>query len=372
MRATFQIICCSALICHALAVEVHKCMKTDLFSYIKEDQPYCRRYESPELITNNWKPTLLQERYNKLKMASSSGSNGFYRPRSALARALYEKQSNDRLLQEFDQNEWYRVNQDRLSPELHKKFVQLHPDEETKVFLSNSIDKSSWVWTQIWYLLAKAVLKHFWSITDINGWLGRGSMFVLSEAQVRQLLQNSPRKPNDTRLGALVDVGAGDGEVSRRFANLYSINYATEISASMQKTLAKKGYTLLDTDDWWREQQFDCVCMMNLLDRCSKPVTMLKQAHSAIAPGGVLVIALVLPYKPYVEADHKPEERLPISGMTFEEQVTSFVKFMRSLGFELSSWARAPYLCEGDFAQAYYWLDDSVYVFEPAAAAPDT
>lgn len=29
--------------------------------------------------------------------------NGLYRPRSALARAIYEKQRNDRLLEEFDQ-----------------------------------------------------------------------------------------------------------------------------------------------------------------------------------------------------------------------------------------------------------------------------
>ncbi|CAH2039758.1 unnamed protein product, partial [Iphiclides podalirius] len=64
---------------------------------------------------------------------------------------------------------WYRVDTTRISEDLKKKFVQLHPDEETKEFLSVSIDKSSWVWTQIWYLLAKAVLRHFWSITDING-----------------------------------------------------------------------------------------------------------------------------------------------------------------------------------------------------------
>ncbi|XP_045450855.1 protein-L-histidine N-pros-methyltransferase-like [Melitaea cinxia] len=102
-------------------------------------------------------------------MANNSGLNGLYRPRSALARALYEKQRNDRHLQEFDQNEWYRVDKSRVNEELQQKFVQLEPDDETKEFLSNSIDKSSWVWTQIWYLLAKAVLKHFWTTTDING-----------------------------------------------------------------------------------------------------------------------------------------------------------------------------------------------------------
>ncbi|XP_075978914.1 protein-L-histidine N-pros-methyltransferase isoform X4 [Anticarsia gemmatalis] len=344
-------------------------------------------------------------------MASGSGVNGFYRPRSALARALYEKQHNDRYLQELDQNEytiennkdcycitdatflnlvsnkkkrkekdrqldlllskWYRVNKDRLSPDLVRKFVQLYPDEETKEFLSSSIEKSSWVWTQCWYLIAKAVLRHFWSVTDINGWLGRGSMFVLSEAQARALLRAAG---HGVGAGALVDVGAGDGEVSRRFAHLYPHNYATEISTSMRKALASKGYKILDTEDWWRYRQFDCVCMLNLLDRCNKPKTMLLQARDALAPGGVLMLALVLPYKPYVEVttDHKPEERLPIEGKDFEEQLSSFVKFMREEAcFELVSWTRAPYLCEGDFAQAYYWLDDSVYVFKKTADTPN-
>lgn len=69
-----------------------------------------------------------------------------------------------------------------------------------------------------------------------------------------------------------------------------------------------------------------------------------------------------------VTSDHKPEERLPIQGATFEEQASSFVQFMRDeMGFALAAWSRAPYLCEGDFAQAYYWLDDSVYVFTPLA-----
>ncbi|KAH9641706.1 hypothetical protein HF086_005152 [Spodoptera exigua] len=197
-------------------------------------------------------------------------------------------------------------------------------------------------------------------------------MFVLSEAQARALLRTTG---HGIGAGALVDVGAGDGEVSRRFAHIYPHNYATEISASMRKTLAEKGYKLLDTEKWHHYRQFDCICMLNLLDRCSKPKTMLKQARDALAPGGVLMLALVLPYKPYVEvtSDHKPEERLPIEGAYFEDQLAAFVKFMREeAGFELVSWTRAPYLCEGDFAQAYYWLDDSVYVFKPTAVDPTT
>ncbi|XP_069359212.1 protein-L-histidine N-pros-methyltransferase isoform X2 [Maniola hyperantus] len=332
---------------------------------LKEYEQICRRHGYTELNESDLDISISNS-YDDEDMANNSGLNGLYRPRSALARALYEKQRNDRHLQEFDQNEWYRVDKSRLSPELQQKFVQLEPDGETKKFLASSIDKSSWVWTQIWYLLAKAVLKYFWTITDINGWLGRGSMFVLSAEQAHKLLRAAKGGPNNT--GSLVDIGAGDGEVSRRFAHLYTNKYATEISGCMRKALSSKGFTLLDTEDWWREQRFDCVCMLNLLDRCARPRSMLQQARAAIAPDGVLLLALVLPYKPYVEvtSDHKPEERLPIQGVTFEEQAASFVQVMRDeLGFELAAWSRAPYLCEGDFAQAYYWLDDSVYVFTP-------
>ncbi|KAJ8713372.1 hypothetical protein PYW07_013742 [Mythimna separata] len=370
MNLTFRLLCYTVFIWQVLSA--NSGYKSHLFCYYMKDCQQDPPRDGNIRLDPRFMQAAVQARGSDVdKMTSGSGVNGFYRPRSALARAMYEKQHNDRYLQELDQNEWYRVNKDRLTPDLIKKFVQLYPDEETKAFLSASIDKSSWVWTQIWYLLAKAVLRHFWSVTDINGWLGRGSMFVLSEAQARALLRVTA---HGIGAGALVDVGAGDGEVSRRFAHIYPHNYATEISASMRKTLADKGYKLLDTEKWHHYRQFDCICMLNLLDRCSKPKTMLKQARDALAPGGVLMLALVLPYKPYVEVtpDHKPEERLPIEGLYFEDQLAAFVKFMREeAGFDLVSWTRAPYLCEGDFAQAYYWLDDSVYVFKPTAVDPN-
>lgn len=80
----------------------------------------------------------------------------------------------------------------------------------------------------------------------------------------------------------------------------------------------------------------------------------------------VILVISSLFYFSLVTADHKPEERLPIDGEGFEEQAVSFVKWMKNEGWELKAWARTPYLCEGDFTQSYYWLDDSVYIFSPA------
>lgn len=79
-------------------------MKSDFLFYTKERQLFCST-QNTQLKTRYWKTSLSETAKNTGNMASGSGSNGFYRPRSALARALYEKQSNDRHLQELDHNE---------------------------------------------------------------------------------------------------------------------------------------------------------------------------------------------------------------------------------------------------------------------------
>lgn len=59
-------------------------------------------------------------------------------------------------------------------------------------------------------------------------------------------------------------------------------------------------------DAWrWAEEAgdalYDVVTCLNLLDRCDTPRTLLSQIHAKLVPGGTLVVALVLPFSPYVE-----------------------------------------------------------------------
>ena len=64
-----------------------------------------------------------------------------------------------------------------------------------------------------------------------------------------------------------------------------------------------------------------------------------------------------------VGGDHQPEERMPIKGISFEEQAANFINnVLIPAGFRLEMWTQLPYLCEGDLNQAYYWLDDAVFV----------
>ncbi|CAF4866158.1 unnamed protein product [Pieris macdunnoughi] len=77
----------------------------------KEEREYrevCPKHEHFELL--DWELNLPLERRIRYEEMASSGLNGLYRPRSALARAMYEKHRNDRYLQEFDQNEVSLLN----------------------------------------------------------------------------------------------------------------------------------------------------------------------------------------------------------------------------------------------------------------------
>lgn len=59
-------------------------------------------------------------------------------------------------------------------------------------------------------------------------------------------------------------------------------------------------------------------------------------------------------------------ETLNIKAKNFEAEVKNFVdEVLSPNGWELLRWTRLPYLCEGDFQQAYYWLSDALFVIRP-------
>lgn len=93
---------------------------------------------------------------------------------------------------------------------------------------------------------------------------------------------------------------------------------------------------------------------------------MLKQIHSKLRAGGILILALVLPYDPFVERGFlklPPSEYLPISSKSWEESVSKlWIKVLRPMGFKPLALARVPYLCEGDLNTEYYSLDDAIIV----------
>ncbi|XP_045462364.1 protein-L-histidine N-pros-methyltransferase [Harmonia axyridis] len=286
------------------------------------------------------------------------------KPRGALARAIYNKHISDRYMNNFDRSKWYNCNIEQVPPAIAAKFVQLDHDKESMKFIQESEEKSDWIFIQIWHVIVRSILGWFMTQTSINGWLQRGSMFVISSAQFLKLLKSD----GDWHRDSLIDLGAGDGAVTAQIAPFFGKVYATEVSNTMRTLLQTRGYKVLDVEDWDADRKYDMIACLNLLDRCNTPLQMLKQIRQALKPNGMVFLALVLPFSAYVEIgskNHKPKELLPIIGASFEEQVTSVIEdVFHPSGFKVESWSRVPYLCEGDLRQSYYWLDDALFVLK--------
>ena len=196
--------------------------------------------------------------------------------------------------------------------------------------------------------------------------LERGSMFVYSETQFNELLSVD----SNWRTDALLDLGAGDGRVTEKMAPHFNHIYATEVASQMQRLLTRKGYTILGLDNWSSHRKYNVISCLNLLDRCDKPMTLLREIRKSVTDDGRLIVASVSPYSPFVEENasngNKPTEFIRMNTTCIEDQVNIMVNDMfKPSGFELVNFSRVPYLCEGDLTTSFYVLHDIIFVLRP-------
>ncbi|CAF0769143.1 unnamed protein product [Didymodactylos carnosus] len=287
--------------------------------------------------------------------------------RSTWARAVYNKIQNDRCLEDIDHRIWYKLeNNNLLLENIRPLFIQFNEDNDTKEFLQKSYEKSEWLLTQLFHSVVTSLLTLFLTRTSTNGLLGRGSMFVYSTEQFSSLLDiisNSETK----KFQSLLDIGASDGTVTSQMEPLFNQIYVTEMSSTMQWRLKQRGYTVLDTDNW-QDLKFDVITLLNVLDRCEKPLTLLKNIREHLnETNGRLIVSIVLLFQQYFEYknDHRPSEQLIIDGNTPEEQINSFIlNVFQPSGFKCIKVTKLPYLCEGDLERSYYYLPDYIFVLE--------
>lgn len=190
------------------------------------------------------------------------------------------------------------------------------PDETTLHWLDRAKTMSENLWLQLYHIFARFFLSMFMTQTDVNGILERGSMFILSEDQfVTLLLKGGVQFPaiDNNRPVLMLDIGAGDGEITERFRNsverlmpdpVRGLNvFVTETSWIMRKRLEKyQNFTVIEVPDVRRElANLDLVTCFNVLDRCADPHQMLNDIYHILGPNGHAVFALVLPYSHYVE-----------------------------------------------------------------------
>ncbi|XP_020614866.1 methyltransferase-like protein 9 [Orbicella faveolata] len=287
--------------------------------------------------------------------------------RSRTGRLLLERLAfDDNQEQEIGKATWYRCEKSELSDELQSKFVESTLDEETEAFLNNCHQKADAVFSQIGHLLFKGFFGFFMSATTANGILDRGSMFVFSNAQFQTIMSVD----ESWKTGTLLDLGAGDGKVTSVIKHHFDEVYVTEQSPSMRWRLSGRGFKLLDESEWMNvDFKFDVISCLNLLDRCDKPLTLLRDIKQTLCPvTGRLIVAVVLPFKPCVESGAKmvqPSELITVNSSSWEEQVHSLVKdVFEPCGFTVELFTRVPYLCEGDLYRDFYVLDDALFVLK--------
>jgi SAM-dependent methyltransferase len=212
---------------------------------------------------------------------------------------------------------------------------------------------------------AQRLARLYFSDFDANALTGMYRMQLLPLRAWQQLL-------GERAGGRLLDVGAGSGDVTAVLGQCFDEVEATEVSRGMSRRLTGRGFRChaLDlTEAPLAAPPFDAVSLLNVLDRCQRPRTLLSNCLAALAPGGTFIVALALPYRPfYFDGPLTPDplERLacdPGPNATWEDGARRFIeRDLLPLGLRLERFARAPYLSAGDSARALYELDDVLVV----------
>jgi len=255
-----------------------------------------------------------------------------------------------------------------LPADLSDTFIVNTVDSGMKTFLSNCEAATAATGSLMINAFMQSMLKPCVSTTSINGFLNRGLMYIMSTEQFREHLLKGRDESGMGPMETLLDIGAGDGNVTAQLGKLVSGQiYATEASPVMQWRLRRRGYQCLGITEWVKPTFYDVISCLNVLDRCDRPEDLIKDLRDSVVPGtGRIVIAVVLPFRPSVEVGSKwvaPSQRLPVTGSTAHQHAKSFAKdVFEPLGMKVEAISRAPYLCEGDITQPYYLLHDYIYV----------
>ena len=208
---------------------------------------------------------------------------------------------------------------------------------------------------------------------DVNALVCR-PMFVLSAEQARTLLDAAGGR----RGGALLDVGAGDGAATACLAEAQGATLVrtTEVSRFMAARLAARGWACAVEElpsTSCTPAHYALVSCLNVLCRTSRPLTLLRRLRRLLADDGLLLLGVVLPFRPVVlgrcNSRSAPSEHLPpalVHAETFEESARLLVELvLRPLGLAVAAWTRTPY-CSRKLMGGLAILDDACFVLRAA------
>ncbi len=253
----------------------------------------------------------------------------------------------------------YAVDTDALGEPLSHAWETWQTDDELAVFIKDCTHNPH---TSMQHILLP-ILSFFVPDYEAHGMLGMYPMHLLSKAQWERII------PPEHRGGRLLDIGAGQGFVTLRAKDLFTEIVATETAPSMVERLQAKGIQAHGVDIAWHPEvfeaeSFDVVSVLNVLDRCEQPLTLLDTALSYLKPGGLLILSDPLPFSQQVRDPRKQvREFLPTESKSFEAAFRVFYEeVIVPRGVELVLATRLPYVYKNTRANPYVALDDFLMV----------
>lgn len=252
----------------------------------------------------------------------------------------------------------YSVDLARLPAELQSVFVELDADDSTRAWIDAAYAKPN----SRGKILLRDLAMLFVNFYDANGLTNSFQDRLLSTAQWQRLLGEGGVR--------LLDVGAGDGEVTRQLTPLFADVSATEVSKPMVRRLRSKGYRSHHCDIAFAGIDdpggFDVVALQNVIDRTTHPLRLIENAFELLGEEGRVVIATPMPLQPEVYAGSRrvmPEELLPVDAPDFESAVSAlYEEVFAPRGYRVTAFTRAPYLCSGSAKAPVEVLDDAIFV----------
>lgn len=253
----------------------------------------------------------------------------------------------------------YGIDRAQLPPALAACVTVLHTDEAARRFIDEA--GSQGALAQMVKSGLATLLHICLNLTDLNAWLRRGEMFVLSTTQARALMGGPFQR--------LLDVGAGDGAVTQQLAPLARDVICTEVSPPMAARLRERGWPCVLAELPAAGFRFDAISCLNVLCRAKRPLTLLRRLRDMLAPGGVLLIGVVVPWQPAVlgrvGVTLPPSEALPAAvcdAGSFEECASALVEqLFEPLGFVVRVLTRVPYLSRDGPNGSIMELDDALF-----------
>ena len=254
----------------------------------------------------------------------------------------------------------YGCELEQLAAPLREAFVQLDADASTRAWIDECIARPHGAMISAARAVARKVMSDF----DANAMLGAHDMRVLGTDQLRQLLGTE-------RIGGrLLDVGAGDGNVTAEFEPIVDSIVATETSSPMVDRLRKRGWTAHETDlvegGLPEDGTFELIALLNVIDRTARPISLLEALRPLLAPAGRMILAVPFPLKPHVHVGPltvDPEELLPIADEGWEAQAEALDTLLFTpLGYRIDVVSRVPYLCRGTKREPVITLDDAIFM----------